>query len=116
MDKDLKVLSKILISDAVPSNGERISKVEKPDFETLELISENELVVFGSGSKSPLRDVFVRVLLQDELIIEKYDVSKFYNHLRNLPIFKDSELNIEATAFYEGHLSFQSPKKSDYKM
>lgn len=112
LDKNLKIAAKTLISEAIPSNGNRIIKSEKPDFETLELINENELLIFGSGSKSPQRDVFVRVFLNDPMIIDKYDLSKFYNHLRNLPIFENSELNIEATAYHHDQLYLFNRRKN----
>lgn len=112
LDENLKIIAKTLISDAIPTEGNRIIKSEKPDFETLELINENELVVFGSGSKSPQRDVFVRVFLNDPLLIEKYDLSEFYNQLRNLPLFQNSELNIEATAYHEDQLYLFNRRKN----
>lgn len=84
--------------------GDRIKKKIKPDFETLEIISDKELIIFGSGSKSPTRDIFVRVLLGEKKRIEKYSISAFYEFLKKNPLFENSELNIEATAFYEGFL------------
>ena len=76
------------------------------------MIGENEFVVFGSGSKSPERDIFIRVLLKDSCVIEKYDLSVFYNHIKNLPIFNDSELNIEATAFHNNQIFLFNRKKN----
>ena len=84
--------------------GNRIRKKKKADLETLEAISEDELVIFGSGSKSPHRDVLIRVLLGDEPQIQKYYITDFYNHLKSLPILEKTELNIEATAFSNGFL------------
>ena len=112
LNKEFDVVSKILISDTEHFNGDRIIKSEKADFETLEMIDDKELVVFGSGSKIPQRDVFVRILLNDPVIVEKYDISKFYNHLRSLPIFENSELNIEATAFRDGQLYLFNRRKN----
>ncbi|WP_238250766.1 DUF6929 family protein [Capnocytophaga cynodegmi] len=84
--------------------GNRIKKKIKPDFETLEMISENELVVFGSGSKSPQRDVFVRVLLNENSTIESYSITEFYEYLKRFPLLANTELNIEASAFSDGFL------------
>ena len=92
LDKQFEVVSKTLISDDQNFNGDRIVKSEKADFETLELINENELLVFGSGSKSPQRDVFVRILLNDPMVIEKYNISEFYTHLKNLRVAKQESL------------------------
>lgn len=112
LNKEFDVVSKVLISETEHFNGDRIIKAEKADFETLEMIDDNELVVFGSGSKIPQRDVFVRILLNDPVVVEKYDISKFYNHLRTLPIFENSELNIEATAFREEQLYLFNRRKN----
>lgn len=84
--------------------GDRIKKKIKPDFETLEIISDKELIIFGSGSKSPTRDIFVRVLLGEKNRVERYSISAFYDFLKKNPLFENSELNIEATAFSEGFL------------
>ncbi|EGV43231.1 hypothetical protein BZARG_2911 [Bizionia argentinensis JUB59] len=78
----------------------------------MEMIGNNELVVFGSGSKSPERDVFVHILLKDDLIIEKYNISGFYSNLKKLNIFHDSELNIEATAFRDKQIFLFNRKKN----
>lgn len=112
LNESFEVISKTLISDHQNFNGKRIIKSEKADFETLELINENELVIFGSGSKSPQRDVFVRVFLNEKITIEKYNLSTFYNHLRDLLILKNSELNIEATAFHDGQLYLFNRRKN----
>ena len=104
LNKSFDVISKTLISDDQNFNGHRIIKSEKADFETLELIGDKELVIFGSGGKSPQRDVFVQVFLNEEMRVEKHDLTKFYNHLRSLPVLNDSELNIEATAFHEDQI------------
>ncbi|TDG36813.1 hypothetical protein EZJ43_05890 [Pedobacter changchengzhani] len=111
LNNEFELISKIPLLDSAHFDGERIIKSEKPDFETLELIGENELVIFGSGSKSPQRDIFVRILL-GELIIERYNISEFYDNIRNLPIMGDSELNIEATAYQSGLIYLFNRKKN----
>jgi hypothetical protein len=103
LNRDFKTIFKTPLLDPADFS-ERILKSEKPDFEAMELIDKKEIVVFGSGSKSPQRNIFLRILLEDSLKIEKYDISDFYNKLIQLPIFKDSELNIEATAFRDNQL------------
>ena len=112
LDKDFKIISKLPLLDSVNFLDERIIKAEKPDFEAMEMVAENELVIFGSGSKSPERDVFIHIHLGDSITVEKYDISSFYNNLRNRPIFKDSELNIEASAFYNNHIFLFNRKKN----
>lgn len=84
-----------------------IMKSRKPDFEAMELIdfnSEKEILIFGSGSKSPQRDVFKRILPDRDFETKTYEISDFYAHLKNLHILQNFELNIEAVAEYEGKI------------
>ena len=69
-NNDFQAIEKILLQNTEEENfkGNRIKKKFKPDFETLEMISDNELVIFGSGSRSPQRDIFIRVVLQNSPI------------------------------------------------
>lgn len=112
LNKEFKIISKTPLLDFDIFSNERIIKSKKPDFEALEMIGDNEMVIFGSGSKSPERNVFIRILLADSMIIETYDISEFYDNLRNLPILKDSELNIEATAYYNNQIFLFNRKKN----
>lgn len=104
LNEAFDVISQTRLIDSNSLSNERIIKSEKPDFESLEMIGEKEIVVLGSGSKSPQRDIFIRILLEDPMIIEMYDISDFYKNLKNLPIFNDSELNIEATAYRDNQI------------
>ena len=104
LDSSFKVTSKIPLLDTLPFAAGRILKGEKPDFEAVELIGENEIVIFGSGSKSPQRDLFIRVLLADSPRVERYSLTAFYKHLKGLPAFQNSELNIEAAAHHNNQL------------
>lgn len=112
LNKELEVTKKTPLLKVEEGFEERISKPEKPDFESLELIEEDELVIFGSGSVSPQRDIFVRVILDGEPVITSYNITKFYNQLRGLPIFEDSELNLEGSAYYDNHLYLLNRNKN----
>lgn len=112
LNKQFKVISKTAIVETYDDTTSRIIKPEKPDFETLEMIDKKELVVFGSGSKSPQRDLFIRILLEDPMIIERYNISDFYQKLKNLSIFSDSELNLEATAYHNNKIYLFNRKKN----
>tara|TARA_R100000935_G_scaffold58341_1_gene94973 strand:+ start:468 stop:1403 length:936 start_codon:yes stop_codon:yes gene_type:complete len=112
LNKEFKVIAKTPLLDSVNFSEDRIIKSKKPDFEALELIDKNEMVVFGSGSKSPERNILIRILLKEPMIIERYDISELYNKLKNLPIFKDSELNIEATAFRNNQIFLFNRKRN----
>ncbi|MFN3999171.1 DUF6929 family protein [Algoriphagus sp.] len=112
LNNDFKIVSKTPLVDTANFSEKRIEKSIKPDFEALELISDSEIVIFGSGSKSPERNIFMRILLKDSLIIEKYDISEFYSNLRNFTILQDSELNIEAAAYRDNQLFLFNRKKN----
>lgn len=120
LDKVFNIISKTRLVDSGNIIDGRIIKSEKPDFESLEMIGENEMVIFGSGSKSPERDIFIRVLFKDTIEIEKYAFKAFYDKLKSLPILKNSELNIEATAFHKNKILLFNRRKNliirfDYK-
>ena len=112
VDKEFNLVSKTPLFDSIEISDERIAKAEKPDLEAMEMVGEKELVIFGSGSKSPQRNVFIRVMLEDSIRIEQYDISNFYDKLRNLPLVKDSELNIEAVAFHKDQIFLFNRKKN----
>lgn len=112
LDSNFQLTSKTPLLDTLVFADDRILKSHKPDFESLEMVKQNEMVIFGSGSKSPQRDVFIRILLKEPMLVEKYEISNFYNNLKNLPIFNNSELNIEATAFRNNQIFLFNRKKN----
>lgn len=73
IDKHFDLLSKFLIHPAEKLKGDRIPKFDKPDFEAMEMISESEMLVFGSGSKSPVRDVCVLIEIGEETRFKEYN-------------------------------------------
>ena len=92
------LLSKTPIFSSQKLQGTIIPKINKPDFEAMEMISDTEILVFGSGSKSPERDICVLVELGGHIRYQEYNISSFYDHLRKLDIMRDHELDIEALA------------------
>lgn len=112
LNKNFEVISKVALIDGVDHTVPRIAKSEKPDFEAMEMIGEKELLVFGSGSLSPQRDVLIRILLEEPPTVEKYQITDLYDSLRNLPILRDSELNIEAAAFHNNRLFLFNRRKN----
>lgn len=111
-NSQFEIVKKIAITSTSGVSNGRISKPQKADLEAMELISENEIVIFGSGSKSPQRDSFIRVLLGKEIKIETYSLTKFYEFLKSLTILADSELNIEAIAYKDDRLYLFNRKKN----
>ena len=98
-DKNFNLLSKNLIYSAERLRGSTIPKIDKPDFEAMEMISATEILIFGSGSKSPERDVCVLVELGKEITYKTYDISLFYTQIRSMTMMDGHELDIEALAF-----------------
>ncbi len=82
----------------------RIPKPIKPDFEAIELIEGRELLIFGSGSKWPQRNILVQLDWPAAKEIVTYDLSEFYAQLLALPEMQGYELNIEGLACYEEQL------------
>src|SRR5690606_14988547 len=73
----------------------KIPKSVKPDFEAMENIGDSVLLIFGSGSKSPERDKFIRILPDDPDTIETISLTEFYSHLKKQTSLQNQELNIE---------------------
>src|SRR5690606_26682028 len=65
----------------------------------------------GSGSKSPERNVFKRVFLNNNNQLSTHDMTHFYEHLKSLDVMKNSYLNIEAVALFNNHLYLFNRKK-----
>lgn len=105
--KKIKIFSEDNVEDY------RIAKKHKPDFEAMEKVNEQEIAIFGSGSKSPERDYFIRVLLKEDTHeVKTYQITDFYKHLKRLEIFSDTEFNIEAAAEYKGEFFLFNRKKN----
>lgn len=106
IDENFKIIEQISLLEVKADDfkGNRIKKKRKTDFETLEAISSSELVTFGSGSKSPQRDIFVQIHLGASPKITSFNLTSFYEEIKKLPLLTHSELNIEATAYLNGQL------------
>lgn len=104
LDSELRPLRKFRLLEADAIKNGRIKKSRKADLEAMELINGNEIVVFGSGSRSPQRDVFIRVELNDSPMIRTYQITEFYARLKAPFSIQGSELNIEAAAFHDGKM------------
>lgn len=98
LDKNLSVVDKIAIYDTTGFINGEIAKKDKPDFESMELIG-NCIYILGSGSKSPQRDILVKVFLND-MSVSTINTSAFYSNLALIPEMNNIELNIEGLAYY----------------
>lgn len=104
LDRNYDVISRLPIIPIDNPLTQRIEKAIKPDFEALDLVGENEIIAFGSGSKSPERDVFLRIFINGKEEVKTYWISEFYEYLKNLEIMDNRELNIEAVAYKDGYI------------
>ena len=100
LNKKFKTIGTLNIpsmKNATPEDG-RVSKKQKADLEAMVVVNKSEIVCFGSGSKSPQRETFIRILGNDHYKVEEYSLHKFYAAVKQLPEMKGVELNIEAAA------------------
>lgn len=101
LNKNFEIINKINI---FPQRNFPDSIIEKPDKPDLEAIARgnvegNVLFAFGSGSKSPERDLMVEIDLTSEKITE-HPLVEFYSLLRKTAGLSPEELNIEAAEVY----------------
>ena len=93
-------------------DNEIIPKKDKPDFEALEMISDYEIIGFGSGSRSPERDVFVSIMIGESVTTEQTVITNFYEALKKTEVMENSELNVEAAAFKDEVLYLFNRRKN----
>jgi hypothetical protein len=91
----------------IPSENAVVPKKDKGDFEAITAVSwkgEPTLAVFGSGSKSPQRDLLVKISCADPNRIQHYSLTRFYDQLKKTANIGDPQLNIEAAVQHDGEL------------
>ncbi len=100
LNNQLKMISKQPLTQLEEDTFGIIPKMIKPDFEAIEsLEDQNSMLIFGSGSISPTRDMLIQVDL-DANNINTYSLTPFYQKLKNTEELKNKELNIEALAIH----------------
>lgn len=91
LDLQFNVVGRTRLFEAAVREGERIAKLAKPDLEAMcfiEWSGRRELLCFGSGSKSPARDVCFRVDVTDPMTpqnVRVVVVTGLYDSLRVNP-------------------------------
>lgn len=102
---DLEVIEKLPIlndfSDSI------IPKNIKPDFEAITEVEwgqTKELFIFGSGSKSPQRNILIGIEFGEDTKVNTYDLTEFYNTIKSSTKLDENNLNIEAAAANEKNL------------
>jgi len=107
LNRKFEVTGKFQVADLPLTPGNKIPKAKKLDLEamcTIRRENSRELLLFGSGSKSPERDVLLKVNTTQEHSIKKYSLVPFYDTLRKKACLTPDELNIEAAAVMEEKL------------
>lgn len=102
-----KILKSYTLIPKTEFEGGLMPKHLKPDFEGMckvKFQSGYFLFVFGSGSKSPQRDVLFVVNPEDNSLIKKHSLFDFYSSLRIQGNISSADLNIEAAIYYEGKI------------
>ncbi len=98
------------VTDGTNSRTPRIPKKQKPDFEMmtrLQIASEEMLLVAGSGSQSPLRDVGYLIRPAEPVRVERIGLTPLYDQLRALPeVVGTGKLNLEGLAADNENLFF----------
>jgi len=115
LDLNFKLLGNTHLYDPVPTDAQPGAKKLKRDLEVVMKLEHNgrvELLCFGSGSKSPLRDVIYRLDVTDPSNpgkVSEVSTVSLYNAFRDVPdIVGTEKLNVEgACVFGDKLLIFQ---------
>lgn len=97
----LESLAAYRIYEHISNVSDTIPKKEKPDFEASTIAfknGQNTLFIFGSGSKSPQRDLLIQVDLNNPTNVKSFSLEKFYLKLKAAGV---DELNIEGAVYVD---------------
>lgn len=95
LNEKIELEEKIPIANTLAATEVKIPKQLKPDLEAMTCFG-SDLLLFGSGSKSPQRDVMIRMNTSHPHTVKKYSLTEFYNSLCAAANLTREELNIEA--------------------
>lgn len=100
-----EIIDKVALFPERNFSNNIIEKMQKPDLEALAKGNEegSVLLAFGSGSKSPERDVMVEIDLSARLTTE-YDLTEFYSTIKRITGLTGEQLNIEAAETHQDQL------------
>ncbi len=105
LNENFEITDKISLFPDREFDDSIIEKIHKPDLEAIAPgdSSGNVLLAFGSGSKSPERDILVEIDITTGTARE-YPLIEFYSRLRSVAGITSEELNIEAAEVYQEEL------------
>jgi len=102
-----EILDTIQIAPTGNLKGNIFEKQAKPDFEGMALVAvegKKELFIFGSGSKSPERNLLVCVAIENNNMVRAYCLDTFYQKILSDTKLKREALNIEGIAVKDKYL------------
>lgn len=105
VDRVWNIVGRTRLFETEVTDGQRITKAIKPDLEGMTVVEwsgRRELLLFGSGSKSPARDVCFRVDVTEPTKpnnVRRVDLKPLYDTFRsNKRIVGTQKLNLEAAS------------------
>lgn len=105
LDSKMNITQKIQLMPERELPDSLFAKNIKPDFEAIATFaSQKKLLIFGSGSNSPQRDVMVEVELLDPPAVKTFNLFHFYADLKRKAGMQDADLNIEAAEIIKDQL------------
>lgn len=122
LNREFTITDKIQLNPGVDLPDGLYAKKDKPDFEAIATVKTGDIwkiLIFGSGSKSPQRDVLVVVDPEDLPTLKSYSLTGFYKHLKTSAKLSDAELNIEAAEVIGDRLFLFNRRKNllfEYKL
>ena len=102
LDNRYSLIEKHTIYSLSDLENDTIKKAVKPDFEAMTFVEQGdkrELFIFGSGSKSPYRELLVKISTESDNTCTHFSLNSFYTKLKLACGFADAELNIEAAIY-----------------
>lgn len=105
-NKEGEILQKWQLWDSSDVQDGRINKKVKPDFEAISLFpykNDTLLLIFGSGSKSPKRDVIIAFHPRTETI-DTLNGAAFFAWFKETKGLSNDEINLEGAAYHNENL------------
>lgn len=105
LNREFEILQKFPLFPGQDLPDSLFLKAVKPDLEAMASTANGgKLLIFGSGSKSPERDILVEVDLVDPPEVNSRSLTRFYDELKSRSGLSNAELNIEAAEVIGEHL------------
>lgn len=105
LNRKMELVEKIQLFPQKSFSDSIIEKLQKPDLEALTSVDKvgEKLYAFGSGSKSPERDILVEInlILSASGETSEYSLADFYQSLRKQANLTPAEFNIEAAVIFD---------------